>query len=184
MSPMTKQLLAASLKKLMSKTSLDQITVKELVADCGINRQTFYYHFQDIYELLGWIFKTEALDAIKDYKSYNTWQLGFLKIFQYVENNRAFCLSTFHSLGRDHLETFLNSVTYDLLYGVIEEVTCNKCVSSEYKAFIAKFYTFSFVGLMLDWLKTGTKEKPESIIENLTKLIDGEIPRAIEKYER
>ncbi len=184
MSPMTKQLLAASLKKLMSKNSLDQITVKELVADCGINRQTFYYHFQDIYELLGWIFMSEAIDAIKDYQSYDTWQLGLLKIFQYVEDNRAFCLSTFHSLGRDHLESFLNSVTYDLLYGVVEEITCDVNISEEFKCFIAKFYSFSFVGLIVDWLKTGTKEKPESIIDKLTKLIDGDIPRAVEKYVR
>jgi probable dihydroxyacetone kinase regulator len=178
----TKQNLAISLKKLMTKASLDQITVKDLVAECGVNRQTFYYHFQDIYELLGWIFKSEALESIKDYKTYCTWQLGFLKIFQYVEDNRAFCLSTFHSLGRDHLESFLNSVTFDLLYGVVEELAINTSILEEDKRFIAKFYTFAFVSLMLDWLKSGTKEKPEIIIDKLNKLIDGDIPRAIQKY--
>lgn len=182
MSPNTKQLLAAVLKKMMSKSSLDQITVKDLVASCGINRQTFYYHFQDIYELLGWIYKSEALEAIKDYKTYDTWQLGFLKIFQYVEDNRAFCLSTYHSLGREHLESFLNQVTFDLLYGVVEELAADTAIEDEDKCFIAKFYTFAFVSLMLDWLKTGIKEKPQRIIDKLSLLIDGDIPRAIGKY--
>lgn len=184
MAPITKQLLAASLKRLMAKTSLEHISVKELTADCGINRQTFYYHFKDIYDLLGWVYKTEALEAIKDYRSYSTWQLGFLKIFQYVEANRAFCLSTYHSLGREHLELFLNQVTFDLLEGVVNELSeaADKPISSEDRAFIAKFYTFAFVSLMLDWLKTGTKEKPERIIDKLSKLIDGDISRAIDKY--
>lgn len=166
----------------MGKSSLDQITVKELVADCGINRQTFYYHFKDIYELLGWIFKSEALEAIKDYKTYSTWQLGFLKIFQYVEDNRSFCLSTFHSLGRDHLETFLNSVTFDLLYSVVEEIAGETDLHEEDKCFIARFYTYGFVSLMLEWLKSGIKEKPEIIIDKLSKLVDGDISRAIAKY--
>ena len=46
--PSTKQALAASLKKLLRRKFLDDITVKEIVADCTVNRQTFYYHFQDI----------------------------------------------------------------------------------------------------------------------------------------
>lgn len=188
MSSMTKKQLAASLKKLMSKLPLDKVTVKDVALECGVNRQTFYYHFQDIYELLGFIFKSEALEAIKDYKTYETWQLGFLKIFHYVEDNKAFCLSTFCSLGRDHLEQFLNDVTFDLLYGVVEELsTASKIqnggnISKEDKVFIANFYCYAFVSLLLAWLKTGAKEAPEHIIEKLNKLIDGDISRAIEKY--
>ena len=55
----TRQLLANSLKKLLQKKPLEKITIKELVEDCGVNRQTFYYNFQDIYDLLAWIFKED-----------------------------------------------------------------------------------------------------------------------------
>lgn len=182
MSNRTKVELANALKGLMSKKSLEHITIKELVSECEVNRQTFYYHFQDIYELLGWIYKTEALESIRDYKSYDTWQLGFLKIFQYVEANRAFCLCTINSIGRDHLEQFLNALTFDLLINVVEEVAEGKGISSEDKSFIAKFYTYGFVSLMLEWLKSGTKERPEIIIDRLSKLVDGDISRAIVKY--
>ncbi len=182
MSLMTKKQLAVSLKKLMSKSSLTNITVKDVVADCGVNRQTFYYHFQDIYELLGWVFKTEALEAIADYKTYERWQIGFLKVFQYVEANKAFCLSTFCSLGRDHLEQFLYSVTFDLLYGVVEELSKEIRISKEDKTFIANFYSYAFVSLLLEWLKAGATENPEHIIEKLSKLVDGDISRAIQKY--
>jgi hypothetical protein len=68
------------------------------------------------------------------------------------------------------------------LLSVVEEVATGKGVSDEDKAFIAKFYTYGFVSLMLEWLKSGTKEKPEIIIDRLSKLVDGDIARAIDKY--
>ena len=48
MSQVTKRALAASLIKLLSQKPLDKVTVKDIIEDCGVNRQTFYYHFQDI----------------------------------------------------------------------------------------------------------------------------------------
>lgn len=56
MSQMTKQALANSLKSLLQKKTLNKITIKDIVDDCGVNRQTFYYHFQDVYDLVDWIF--------------------------------------------------------------------------------------------------------------------------------
>jgi AcrR family transcriptional regulator len=50
-----KKALAESLKKLMNTTAVTKITVNDIVRDCGVNRRTFYYHFQDIYALLEWI---------------------------------------------------------------------------------------------------------------------------------
>lgn len=182
MSQMTKKELSMSLKKLMEKTSLEKITVKDVVTDCGVNRQTFYYHFQDIYDLLGWIYKTEALKAIDNCKTYETWQQGFLKIFQYVSENKTFCMNTYHSVGRDHLEEFLLSVTVGLLTDVVDELAAGINISPQDKKFIANFYSFAFIGLMLSWLKTGAKDAPDQIIKNLNKLIEGDIGRAIEKF--
>ena len=54
-----KEQMAASLKKLMTRKNLGRITIQELADDCGINRYTFYYHFQDIYDLLSWTFRQD-----------------------------------------------------------------------------------------------------------------------------
>lgn len=182
MSLVTKKALAHSLKKLMAQVSLEKITVKDIVNDCEVNRQTFYYHFQDIYDLLGWIYKTEAVDGIVEYKTYKTWQQGFLKIFHYVADNKGFCMNTVHSLGRDHLDRFLYDVTFDLLMGVVEEVAAGAKVQPEDKKFIADFYSYAFIGILISWLQAGAKEKPEQIIERLSVLIEGDIEKAIKKY--
>ena len=60
-SQQTKQALSEALKAMMKKKPLNKITVRELVEDCGVNRKTFYYHFEDIFSLLKWTLDQEAM---------------------------------------------------------------------------------------------------------------------------
>lgn len=180
----TKKALADALKQLMEKTPLNKITVQKIVDKCELNRQTFYYHFKDIFELLGFIYKSEAVESIAEYKSYDTWVDGFYKIFLYIEKNMTFCLNTFNSIGRDHLEAFLYSVTYELLMGVVDEVSCNMKIKEEDKEFVANFYSLAFLSLVIQWMKNGMKEKPEVIIEKLSELLEGNFSKALHRYEK
>ena len=161
MSQTTKKALAASLKKLLKKSTLDKITVKDIAEDCEVNRQTFYYHFQDVYALLEWIFMTDAQQVISGNKTYDTWQQGFLEVFKYVEENSEFVVNTYHSIGREHLERYLYSTVFGLLIDVVNEQAVGMNVREEDRNFIADFYKYAFVGLMLEWIRTGMKERPE-----------------------
>ena len=68
----TKKAIAAALKETMREKSLSKITVNDIAEKCSINRQTFYYHFQDIYDLVEWICLEEADEAIENNKNYDT----------------------------------------------------------------------------------------------------------------
>lgn len=182
MAQTTKKALAASLKKLLAEKPLDKITVIDIVEDCEVNRQTFYYHFKDIYDLVEWIYTSEATKALDGKKTYNTWQQGFLQIFQYVLDNKVFVVNTYHSINREHLQKYLYNETYILLMGVIEEKAAGMSVRENDKDFIANFYKYAFVGLMLEWIGTGMKEDPSAIIERLSILIYGDIAGALEKF--
>ena len=182
MAQTTKRALAASLKKLLAQKPLDKITIVDIVTDCEVNRQTFYYHFQDIYDLMDWIFVSEATQVIQGKKTYNTWQHGFLQIFEYVLANKALITNAYHSLSREQMERYLYDVTYHLLIDVVEEQAAGIPVRQEDKAFIADFYKYAFVGLLLDWIRQGMKEDPKRIVNRLSILIHGDIGRALEKY--
>lgn len=181
MAQTTKKALAASLKKLLAEKPLDKITVIDIVEDCEVNRQTFYYHFKDIYDLVEWIYTSEATKALGGKKTYDTWQQGFLQVFQYVLENKAFVTSTYHSINREFLQRYLYNETYILLMGVIEEKAADMVVRDDDKAFIANFYKYAFVGLVLEWIGTGMKEDPSAIIERLSILIHGHIEESLEK---
>ncbi|EPY08717.1 transcriptional regulator [Paenibacillus alvei TS-15] len=180
--PYTKHALADALKDMLGTKTLDKITVKDLVEACKLNRQTFYYHFQDIYDLLGWIYKTEALGAIQHNKSYATWQQGLFIILEFVESNKALCMNTCRSLGKEHLEMFLNQVLFELLSNVINEVSDSHTISEEDKTFIVQFYSHAFAGTLLDWIKDGMKTPCEVIVNHIVRLMDGRFMDAVERF--
>lgn len=183
MSKTTKESLAESLKTLMNTTPLAKITINDIVRDCGVNRRTFYYHFQDIYALLEWIFRTEVISAMAENTTYQTWQQGFLKILIYLDQNRKMVLNTYNSIGREHLETHLYSAVYNLVVDVVDEIAVDMDVSEEKKEFVVNFYKFAFVGLLLEWIRTNMTKDSEQIIDNLDKIISGDIHRALLKCE-
>ncbi|WFR57050.1 TetR/AcrR family transcriptional regulator [Anaerocolumna sp. AGMB13025] len=183
MSQITKIALAKSLKKFLTHNTLDKITVKDIVEDCGVNRQTFYYHFQDIYDLVEWIFITEGMKALDGKNTSDSWQEGFLQVFYYVQENKPLVVNTFHSIGRDHLERFLYNEVYKMLIDVVNEQAEGLNVSEESKTFIADFYKYAFVGIMMEWIRTGMKEDPKEITNHVSKLITGDIRKALLKYQ-
>ena len=182
MSQTTKRALEASLKNLLLKKPLNKITINDIAEDCGINRMTFYYHFKDIYDVVEWSCHEDAARALGGKKTYDTWQQGFLNIFRAVEDNKPFIMNVYHSVSREHVETYLSKLTYDLLIGVVEEKSKGISVRDEDKQFIADFYKYAFVGIMLNWIKCGMTEDPEKIIKKLSVLIQGDITRALNIY--
>lgn len=182
MSNRTKQDLEASLKRLMHQKPLDKITIQELTTDCGISRMTFYYHFQDIYDLAEWACIEDASAALQDKNTYATWTEGFLQIFQYVYDNKSFILNIYRSMGRERVENFLFQITSDLIKNVAKEQAEGQNIQDKDLQFIANFYTYSFVGILLDWIKQGMKEDYPQIVEKISKTMKGDIANSIRNF--
>lgn len=182
MSQMTKRALVASLKELMAEKPLDKITVTDLTEHCGVNRMTFYYHFKDIYDLVEWACVEEATRALAGKKTYDTWQQGFLQIFEAVQENKPFIINVYRSVSREQVELYLYKLTYDLLIGVVNECSKDLNVREDDKEFIANFYKYAFVGVMLDWVKNDMKEDPKQIIDRLSTLMHGNVSAALERF--
>ena len=183
MSDITKKALASSLKDLLSKYKFNKITIKDITENCGVNRQTFYYHFKDIYDLLEWIYKNEVILEIEEKATYETWQQGLMYIFEYVLKNKAFVKNTYYSISKDLLLNFIYAQTNILIMDVIEEKSKNINISNEDKMFIANFYKYGFVGLLQDWIESGMKQKPKVIINKLSVMIDGSFDNAFYNFQ-
>ena len=182
MSNTTKQALEASLKKVMLQKPLDKITISDITSDCGISRMAFYYHFKDIYDLVEWSCLEDAKRALQGKKTYDTWQEGILQIFEAVLENKPFILNAYHSVSREQIENYLFHLTYDLLKAVVEEKTAGMQIREEQKEFIANFYKYSFVGIMLDWIKQGMKEDYSEIVDNMALTLHGSITNSVQNF--
>ncbi len=183
MSQMTKKALADSLKKLLETKALEKITVKELVEDCGVNRQTFYYHFRDIYDLLDWIFATDGKAVIPE-NCPDDWESQARSLFSYLENNQRFVINAYHSIAREHLERYVYREMYKLIYARVQLASADFSVCESDKQFIANFYKFAFTGLIIEWIRCGMQEKSELIVDRLSVLMEGQFRNALEKFDQ
>ena len=182
MSQITKRALEASLKNLLLKKPLSKITINDITEDCGISRMTFYYHFKDIYDLVEWSCLEDAKRALEGKKTYETWQQGILQIFEAVLENKPFIINVYRSVSREHVENYLFRLTYDLLIGVVNEKSADITVRDEDKEFIADFYKYAFVGVMLNWVKDDMKEDPHKVVDRISVIMHGNITEALDKF--
>lgn len=182
MANMTKYALEASLKKLLLQKPLDKITINDLTSDCGISRMAFYYHFKDIYDLTEWVCVENAAKALQGKKTYDTWQEGLQQIFEAVLENKPFIMNVYHSVSREQIENYLFQLIYHLIMGIVEEKSAGMEISEEEKKFIADFYKYSLVGVMLDWIRRGMKEDYQEIAENICVTLKGNITNSIGNF--
>lgn len=175
-SEITKKMLGASLKKLMAQKPLHKISVREITEDCGVNRQTFYYHFEDIYSLVKWMFQCEAIKLLDDHEGILIWQDGLLQLFKYLEENKAVCLCTLNSMGHQHLKRLLYDDIHDIVHRAVfyfgEELPDK---SEEYGEFLTHFYTISLASMLESWLMGGMKQTPEELIALIDIAINDQI---------
>ncbi len=180
----TKHSLETSLKRLLMHKPLDKITIQDLTADCGISRMSFYYHFKDIYDLVEWSCIEDGRKALQGKKTYDTWQEGMLQIFEVVLENKPFIMNVYRAVERSKLESYLYELTYRLIVDVVEEKCEGARLGQEDKAFIAEFYKYGFVGVMLDWIDRGMKEDYTAIVEKMSITLHGNITHSIHNFEK
>lgn len=147
---MTKKALATSLKKLMEQKTLDKISVREIIEDCGVNRKTFYYHFEDIYDLLKWLFEEEAIEIVKQYDLIINANDAILFVLDYVEKNKLICNCAFDTLGRDELKRFFQKDFLSIIDNLIDTLSEGLTVPEDYKKFLTNFYTEALASQLID----------------------------------
>ena len=168
----TKRAFSAALKQALADgVPLGKVTVTALARACGVNRQTFYYHF--------WTYASEMDEALGSLRTYATWHEGLLAILGYLAENRAFVTSTYRAVEPVYLRRRLSEQTQELIAGVVAEQAAGTALLPADKAFIARFYAHGFVGLVLDWIDGGMHDDPRRLVERLGLVVRGDFDGAI-----
>jgi len=86
----TRQELDTALRKLLRRRPLDQLRVRELTELCGLRRQSFYYHFKDVYDLFDWSMERERELLLRRQAECLTWQQALLDLLLRAREERPF----------------------------------------------------------------------------------------------
>ena len=178
----TKKALSAGLKEVMKHKGFDKITVADITNQCGLNRQTFYYHFQDKYDLINWIYYNEAIIILSNNLTFDTWSDRLLEMLSVMKNESYFYENALKSSGSAEFEKYFLSYSNELFKNIIEKLDENKTVSEDDANFIAQFFSFGCVGIIVSWAKTGMSVSPESIIRHVINLVNDSKMFAFKRY--
>ncbi|MFD1485066.1 TetR/AcrR family transcriptional regulator [Lacticaseibacillus baoqingensis] len=175
--PNTKQVLAATLKQLMKTTSLDHITIDKLAVAAHINRNTFYYHFDDIHSLLAWVYERDVVTALKQRSDIQHWQAAYQLMLTYIAANQQLCLNTFHSLNRDVLDDLLYRHAAEMVDLVVTSIDSQTPI--RVRMAITDFYGWAITAQVTQWLASELAETQESMIRKAELMMDGTLAHII-----
>lgn len=177
----TKKILSASLKHCMEKKSLSKITVTDIVTDCGLNRKTFYYHFQDVPDLLKWTLEQEAVDVVKQFDLLNELEEALRFAVRYIRENSHMINCAYDSIGRDELKRFLNHDFQSIVMSIVEQIERKENVHSDpdAKKIICNFYTEGMAGELVDLLKSRDAAQDEKSIRCISLVVRTSLEAAV-----
>ena len=170
-SDQTKHALAAALKELIAQKPIDKITIHDITERCGIRRQNFYYHFEDVYDLMRWMFQEEAMSLLRQHEGTLLWQEGLLQLFRYIEENKAVCLCALRSVGREHLKRFFETDIHAIIHRTVEQFghevgAISAGVTDSDVELVTHFYVVALTGMLESWLLGEIDRTPEELIRS------------------
>ena len=179
MSKLTKKAIVESFVSLVSRKPLDKVTVKDIVEDCGITRNTFYYYFSDIYDIVD-----ELLGGLEgDYDANHTggWEKGFRKAMRFALDNRRAVYNMYNSSRKNELMVCINNAITRLIERLIDENPDSKGISKKDKKLIVLFYRGAVVAYIVEWFDTGMKDSADEMIERVLFLFEGSMDESVKR---
>ena len=162
----TKRALALSLKNLMAEKPLDKVSIREITEGCGMKRQNFYYHFEDIYALVKWMFYEEVVTPLRRHEGPLFWQDGLLQLFRYLQENKAVCQNALRSLGRSFMkDVFMNEII-SMVHHVAHQLAGPFAWPEKERELemLTQYYSLALAGVMEAWVLDELAYTPEELI--------------------
>lgn len=171
MANFTKPAIKASFMKLLNERPLSKISVRDIVEDCGISRNSFYYHFQDIPELLGEIITDETETLIREYPSINQLDECFHAAFRFLQENKRAVMHIYHSVNREMLtKDALRRCEY-VVSSYIATVYPDGRIASDDKEVVIRFIKCQLYGMCIDWLERGMTDSAYDDLLRMMELV-------------
>ena len=181
-SAITKKAIADGFKDIMAKRPFEKITISDITSECGLNRQTFYYHFQDKYELLNWIFYNDVITPFADGLTIDNWSDKLLTMLLTMQSDDRFYKNALNTPYSSEFRDYLLKVTEGILEDILAQITGGYEIKDYDKQFIIEFFSYGITGSVIKWVTSGSKESPENVAVYMKNLVDDCKSFAIARY--
>lgn len=170
-----------SLMKLLDERPLSRISVKDIVEDCGINRNTFYYHFADMPDLVEAIVKEEADLIMREYRGISSLQECIDSAMRVCVDHKRALLHIYNSANRDIYERYLLEISEYVASAFVNNTSAGLALSDEDRAALIMGYKCECFGCVINWLSHGMSEELRLQLLRLCELRQGMAEQLIER---
>lgn len=182
MAKQTQKFIMSTFMQLLENESLDKITVRDIVEECEINRNTFYYHYSDIYDLLDDVFRVETEKFLEqDVDDNTTFGEEYARAAQFVLKYRKAILHIYDSKKRDVLENYLETLAFSFINRFVKKESEGYVMSDDDVDYITGFYTHAIVGNTIEWIKRKLPSGQERFIARTAGTFNATVKDMIEQ---
>ena len=184
MANFTENAIKSTFMELLNKKPINKITVKEIAALCGINRNSFYYHFNDIPHLLETILTEEAERLSDTPVESESIYASLIDAVDFAIENKTAIFHIYNSANREMFEQYLDKISTKTVTGFINNAAEPLGIIERDREAVVLYYKCLLVGFVIDWLATGMKYDLRAKITDIWRLFDGSMMTAIERCDR
>ena len=176
----TKRAITESFRALLAVKPLDKITVRDIVEDCGLTRNTFYYHYEDIYDLLSDVLESEIERALSVPAGGASWETMLLDMLSFLIDSPQIGRHIFQSKCQDAMRVYLSKVISELSDRYIEQNVRDLDYSQQDRKLICDICCHALYGLLEEWLTGRSDVALKAELRRVAQLFEGTVRHALE----
>lgn len=175
MAGFTRKAIMNSFMKILKEKPFDKITINDITADCGVARMTFYYHFEDIYDMVNYIIQEKLRASVNKDFTYETWRQDYLAVYEAILTEKVFFSKIFSSIDLRVIQSYLYSFARQYVLGIIDEQTKQRglVLNEQKREMVCSIYCYSMVGALLSWISKGMSEEPRIYVSRFCNILSG-----------
>lgn len=175
MANFTRNAIKSSFLKLLNERPLSKITVKDIVSDCGVNRNTFYYYFEDIPKLIEDIIVEDAERIIQDFPSVALIEDCLNAMIDFALKHKRAVLHIYNSINRDIYEQYLWRICEHTVEKYVDTVMDGRKINKTDEDIIRQYFGCVLFGIVSGWLNKGMKEDIQLSFKRIYELQKGTV---------
>ena len=183
MAQYTKKAILQTFQEMLERMPFDKITISAIVSNCEISSNTFYYHYQDIYDLLDtWLsikqekYKETASSGVR-------WQDAAKAMLYDLKSHSDIVYHLFNSLSRERIERYIFESTDDTYYELVRRAADGVAIPEEVLHEFVEYNSYSFLGFFLKFLWNNMEGDIDEWVDPVGRIFEDNLHTLIEKYK-
>lgn len=169
----TMKTIMRNFEEMLVEMPFNKITVSALVEKCEISANTFYYHFQDIYELLGtWLF-IKGKTYVNLFDNFSQWPEQLKALLKAMQENPRLVYHVYDAIPKGRVERFALGPVKEAFYEVLKKRLEGRAVSEVFLQNMASSHCYSTVGFVIDFIQERMTADVDEAVEQLRETFYG-----------